>query len=176
MFFVFFFLVKQLSKSFYSCRNICQWCHRFLFIGTCTIQVVFINQWILCKCLLKLLVHCVRLDLVETKVILGASLGADCGSDHQFLITKFRLKLKKTGENTRPARHDLNKITYELTVEVMNRFKGLDLITVYLNNYGQMSIILYKRQWTKQSQRKRNTGRQSGYLRRLYRYLKKEEK
>ena len=72
--------------------------------------------------------------------------GPECGSDHQLLIAKSRLKLKKAGENSRPARYDLNKITYELTVEVMNRFKGLDLITVYLNNYGQMSIILYKRQ------------------------------
>ena len=117
----------QVAKSIYCCRNICQWCHRFLFIGSCTIQVVFINQWILCKYLLKLLVHCVRLGLVETKVILGASLGADYGSDHQFLITKFRLKLKKIVKNTRPARYDSNKITYEFTVEVMNRFKGLDL-------------------------------------------------
>ena len=52
----------------------------------------------------------------------------------------------ETGENTRPARYDLNKITYEFTVEVMNRFKGLDLITVYLKNHGQRSVMLYKRQ------------------------------
>ena len=50
---------------------------------------------------------------------------ADCGSDHQLLITKFRLTLKKTGKNTRPVRYELNQIPYELTVEVMNRFKGL---------------------------------------------------
>ena len=54
--------------------------------------------------------------------------GADCGSDHQSLIAKFWLKLKKTGKNNRPARYDLNQILYEFTVEVMNRFKGLDLI------------------------------------------------
>ena len=54
--------------------------------------------------------------------------GADCGSDHEFLITKFRLKLKKVGKTTRPFRYDLNKISYNYTLEVTNRFKGLDLI------------------------------------------------
>ena len=54
--------------------------------------------------------------------------GADCGSDHELLIAKFRLKLKKVGINTRPFRYDLNQIPYEYTVEVRNRFKGLDLI------------------------------------------------
>ena len=55
-------------------------------------------------------------------------LGADCGSDHELLIAKFRLKLKKVGETTRPLRYDLNQIPYDYTVEVTNRFKGLDLI------------------------------------------------
>ena len=54
--------------------------------------------------------------------------GTDCGSDHELLITKFRLKLKKVGKTTRPFRHDLNQIPYDYTVEVRNRFKGLDLI------------------------------------------------
>ena len=54
--------------------------------------------------------------------------GADCGSDHELLIAKFRLKLKKVGETTRPFRYDLNQISYDYTVEVRNRFKGLDLI------------------------------------------------
>ena len=54
--------------------------------------------------------------------------GADCGSDHELLITKFRLKLKKVGETTRPFRYDLNQIPYDYTVEVRNIFKGLDLI------------------------------------------------
>ena len=54
--------------------------------------------------------------------------GADCGSDHELLIAKFRLKLKKAGETTRPFRYDPNQIPYDYTVEVRNRFKGLDLI------------------------------------------------
>ena len=54
--------------------------------------------------------------------------GADCGSDHELLIAKFRLKLKKVGKTTRPFRYDLNQIPYNYTVEVRNRFKGLDLI------------------------------------------------
>ena len=55
-------------------------------------------------------------------------LGADRGSDHELLITKFRLKLKKVGKTARPFRYDLNEIPYDYTVEVRNRFKGPDLI------------------------------------------------
>ena len=54
--------------------------------------------------------------------------GADCGSDHELLIAKFRLKLKKVEKTTRLFRYDLNQIPYDYTVEVRNRFKGLDLI------------------------------------------------
>ena len=54
--------------------------------------------------------------------------GADCGPDHELLIAKFRLKLKKVGKTTRPFMYDLNQIPYDYTVEVRNRFKGLDLI------------------------------------------------
>ena len=54
--------------------------------------------------------------------------GADCGSDHELLIAKFRLKLKKVEKTTRSFRYDLNQICYNCTVEVTNRFKGLDLI------------------------------------------------
>ena len=53
---------------------------------------------------------------------------ADCGSDHEFLIAKFRLKLKKVGKAARPFRYDLSQIPYDYTVEGRNRFKGLDLI------------------------------------------------
>ena len=54
--------------------------------------------------------------------------GADCGSDHELLIAKFRLKFKKVGKTTRPFRYDLNQIPHDYTVEVRNRFKRLDLI------------------------------------------------
>ena len=71
--------------------------------------------------------------------------GADCGSDHELLIAKFRLKLKKVGKTTRPFRYDLNQIPYDYTVEVTNRFKGLVLIEC-LRNYGQRFMTLYRRQ------------------------------
>ena len=67
------------------------------------------------------------------------------GSDHELLIAKFRLKLKKAGENTRPFRYDLNQIPYDYTVEVTNRFQEIDLIDS-LKNYGQRFVTLYTRQ------------------------------
>ena len=70
---------------------------------------------------------------------------ADCGSDHELLIAKFRLKLKKVGKTTRPFRYDLNQIPYDYTMEVTSRFKGLDMIE-YLKNYGWRFITLYRRQ------------------------------
>ena len=73
-----------------------------------------------------------------------ARLGADFGSDHELLIAKFRLKLKKVGKTTRPFRYDLNRIPYDYTVEVRNRFKGLDLIEC-LKNYGWRFMTLYRR-------------------------------
>ena len=54
--------------------------------------------------------------------------GVDCGSDHELLIAKFRLKFKKVGKTTRPFRYDLKQIAYNYTMKVTNRFKGLDLI------------------------------------------------
>ena len=56
-------------------------------------------------------------------------LGADCGSDHELLFAKFRLKSKK-GKTTRPFRYELNQIPYDYTMEVTDRFKGLDLIDI----------------------------------------------
>ena len=55
-------------------------------------------------------------------------LGADCGSDHELLIAKFRLKLKEVGKTTKPFRYDLNKIPRDYIIDVRNRFKGLDLV------------------------------------------------
>ena len=72
-------------------------------------------------------------------------LGADCGSDHELLIVKFRLELKKVGKTTRPFRYDLNQITYNYTGDVADGFKGLDLIEC-LKNYGQGFMTPYRRQ------------------------------
>ena len=70
---------------------------------------------------------------------------ADCGSDHQLLIAKFKLKLKKVRKTARPFMYDLNEISYDYTVEMTNRFKGLDLIEC-VKNYGEKFITLYRRQ------------------------------
>ena len=69
----------------------------------------------------------------------------DYGSDDELLIAKFRLKLKKVGTNTSPFRHDLNQILHDYTVEVTDRFKGLDLIEC-LKNYEKRFMTLYRRQ------------------------------
>ena len=90
-------------------------------------------------------------------------LWADCGSDHELLIVKFRLKLKKVGKTTRPLMYDINQIPYEYTMEVTNRFKGLDLIEC-LKNYRWRFITLYRWLWSKPSPRRRNAKSQNGYL------------
>jgi len=75
--------------------------------------------------------------------------------------------LKEVGKITRPFRYDLNQIPYDCTVEVRNRFKGLDLIEC-LMNYGRRSMTLYRRQGERPSPRKRNARKQNGCLRRPY--------
>ena len=97
-------------------------------------------------------------------------LEADCGSDHELPIAKFRLKLKKVGKTTRPFRYDLNQIPYDYTVEVRNRFKGLDLIECLIN-YGLRFMTLYKIQGSRPSPWKRNAKKQKGCLRRPYKQL-----
>ena len=91
----------------------------------------------------------------------------DCGSDHELLITKFRLKLKKVGKPTRPFRYEINQIPHDYSVEVRNRFKGLDLIEC-LMNYGQRFVTLYRRQGSRPSPWKRNAKKQNGCLGRAY--------
>ena len=91
----------------------------------------------------------------------------DCGSDHELLIAKFRLKLKNIGKTTRLFRYDLNQIPYDYTVEVRNRFKGLELRQC-LMNYGRRLVTLYRRQGSRPSPRKRNEEKQHGCLRRPY--------
>ena len=93
-------------------------------------------------------------------------LGADCGSDHEFLIVKFRLQLKKVGKTTRPFRYDLNQITYDYAVEVRNRFKGLDLIDREPD--GQRFLTLHRTQGSTPSPWKRNAKSHNGCLRRSY--------
>ena len=91
-------------------------------------------------------------------------LGVDCGSDHELLIAKFRLKWKKVGKTTRPFRYDLNQIPYDYTVEVRNRFKGLDLI-------DRVPDELWTEVWrqgSRPSPWKRNAKKQNGRLGRPY--------
>ena len=83
------------------------------------------------------------------------------------LLPNSDLKLKKVGKTTSPLRYDLNQIPYNYTVEVTDRFKGLDLIEC-LKNYGQTFVTLYRRQQSKPCPRKTNAKRQNGCLRRLY--------
>ena len=94
--------------------------------------------------------------------------GADCGLDQEILVDKFRLKLKKVGKTTRPFRYDLTQIPYDYTVEVRNRFKGLDLKTECLMNYGWRFGTLERRQGSRTSPWKRNAKKQNGCLRRSY--------
>ena len=75
--------------------------------------------------------------------------------------------MKKVGKTTRPFRYDLNQIPYNYTVEVRNRFKGLDLIEC-LKSYGWRFVTSYKRLQSRPSPRKRNAKRQNGCLRRAY--------
>ena len=95
-------------------------------------------------------------------------LGANCGSDHELVIAKFRLKLKRVSETTRPFMYDLNQIPYDNTVKVTNRFKGLDLrdrvpeeLWMEVHDIVQEAVI-------KTIPRKRNERKQNGCLRRPY--------
>ena len=97
--------------------------------------------------------------------------GADCGSDHELLIGKFRLKLKKVGKTTRPFRYDLNQIPYDYTVDVRNSFKGLDLIVRVPDELWLRFLTLYRRQGSRPSPWKRNAKKQNGCLGRPYKYL-----
>ena len=92
--------------------------------------------------------------------------GAYCGSDHEFLIAKFRLKLKNVEKTTRPFRYDLNQIPYDYTVEVTNRFKGLGLINRVPDELWTEIHDIVKETGIRPSPRKRNVKKQNGCLRR----------
>ena len=94
--------------------------------------------------------------------------GADCGSDHELLITKFRLKLKKVGKTDRPFRYDLNQIPYDYTLEVRNIFKGLDLIDRVPDELWMEVHDIVQETGIKTIPRKRNAKKQNGCLRRPY--------
>ena len=95
-------------------------------------------------------------------------LGADCGPDHELLIAKCRLKLKKVGKTTIPFRYYVNQILYDYTVDRTNRFKGLDLIDRVHEELWMGFITLYRRQRSRPSPRKTDAKRQNGCLRRPY--------
>ena len=89
-----------------------------------------------------------------------------CGSDHEHLIAKFILKLKKVEKTTRPFRYDLHQIPYDYTVEVRERFKGLDLIDRVPDELWME--VHDNRQGARPSLRRRNAKKQNGCLRRPY--------
>ena len=94
--------------------------------------------------------------------------GADCGSDHQLFIAKFKLKLKRVGKTTGLVRYNLNQIPYEYTVEVKNRFKELDLVDRGPEELCMEACNFVQEAATKPSQRKGNTRKQSGCPTRPY--------
>ena len=95
-------------------------------------------------------------------------MGADYGSDHELLIAKFRLKLKKVGKTTRPFRYDLNQIPYDYIVEVTNRFKGLDLIDRVPEEPWMQVHDTVEEAVIKTIPKKKKCKKQNGCLRRPY--------
>ena len=96
------------------------------------------------------------------------ALGVDCGSDHELLIAKFILKLKKMEKTTRPFKYDLNQIPYNYTVEVRNRLKGLDLIDRVPDELWTEVCDIVQETGIKTIPKKRNSKKKNGCLRRPY--------
>ena len=95
-------------------------------------------------------------------------LGDGCGSDHELFTAKFRLKLKKVGKTTKPFWYDLNQIPYNYTVEVRNRFKGLDLIDRVSDELWMEVCDIVQETGIKTIPKKRNAKKHNGCLRRPY--------
>ena len=103
-------------------------------------------------------------------------LGADCGSDHEPLIAKFRLKLKKVGKTTRPFRYDLNQLPYNYTVEVNNRLKTLELRDRVPEEPWMKVHNIVEKRGIKTIPKKKKCKKANVCLRSPYKYLGKEEK
>ena len=97
--------------------------------------------------------------------------GADCGSGHEVLIAKFRLKLKKVGKPTRSFRYVLNQIPYDYTVQVTNRFKGLDPIGRVSEELWTEVCDILQEAVIKTISKKKKCKKQNGCLRRPYKEL-----
>ena len=95
-------------------------------------------------------------------------MGADCGSYHELLIAKFRYKLKKVGKTSRPFRYDQNTICYNYTVEVTNRFKGLDLIEKVPEELWTEVCDIIQEAGIKTIPKKKKSKKAKWFLRRLY--------
>ena len=95
-------------------------------------------------------------------------LGVECGSDHELLIAKFTLQLKKVGKTIRPFRYDLNQIPYDYTVEMRNRFKGLDLINRVPDELWTQVCDNVQETGIKTIPRKINAKKENGCLRKPY--------
>ena len=93
---------------------------------------------------------------------------ADCVSDHELLMTKFRLQLKKVWKTSTSFRYDLNQIPYDYTVEVRNRFKGLDLINRVPDKLWNEVRDIVQEMGSRSSPWKRNAKKQNGCLRKPY--------
>ena len=102
--------------------------------------------------------------------------GADCGSEHELLIAKFRLKLKKVGKTTRPFRYDLNQIPYDYTEEVTNIFKGLDLINRVPEELWTEVRDIVQEAGIETIPKKKKSRKGKWLLRIPYIYLRKEKK
>ena len=102
--------------------------------------------------------------------------GADCGSDHELLIAKFRLKLKKVEKTNMTFRYDLNQIPYDYTAEVRNKFKGLDLIDRLSEELWIQVHGIVQETGSKTIPKKKKCKKQNGCLMRYYKLPGKEEK
>ena len=100
-----------------------------------------------------------------------ARLGTDCGSDHELLLAKFRLKLKKVGKTSRPFKYDLNQIAYDYTVEARNRFKKLYLIDRVPDELRNEVRDIVQDTGIKTIPMEKKYKKQNGCLRRPYKYL-----